>query len=73
MSSEREKVGKKHPGIDLVIGWDNTPRGTPLGYFSDLPTSETSAMAYDEEFFQEVSTSKDKRIRVISNSEWSDV
>ena len=73
MSGEWMKVGKKHPGLDVVIGWDNTPRGTPLGYFSDLPTSEASTMAYDEEFFQEVSTSEDKRIRVGHNAEWSDI
>ena len=73
MSGKREKVGEKYPGIDVVIGWDNTPRRTPLGYFSDLPASEISTMAYDEEFFQEVSTSEDKRIRVVSNSEWSNI
>jgi len=73
MSGKRKKVGEKLPSVDMVIGWNNTPNGTPLGYFSDLSSSETSYVAYDEDFFQDISTSKGKRVRIVDNSEWSDV
>ena len=73
MSGKRKKVGEKLSSVDMVIGWNNTPNGTPLGYFSNLPPSETSYVAYDEDFFQDISTSKGKRVRIVDNAEWSDV
>ena len=73
MSGKRKKVGEKLSGVDMLIGSNNTPNGTPLGYFSDLSSSEVSHVAHDEDFFQDISTSKGKRVRIVDNAEWSDI
>ena len=70
---KRKKVGKINTCDDMVIGWNNTPRGTPMGYFSDLSSSEVSHVAYDEDFFQDISTSKGKRVRIVDNAELSEI